>query len=111
MRLNKSCKKADLGMAAVGDLRALFLDLRGRIKLLLFKHPDAAFVFFLFFSVDLNGKRRNKAKEIQMVEGSGWGEILNWEGRIKESEQEYKNYIINSEKRKKKEEPDKGESC
>jgi len=71
-------------MAAVGNLRALFLDLRGRVNLLLlFKHPDAAFVLFLFFSVDLNGKRRNKAKEIQMVEGSGWGEILNWEGRIK----------------------------
>ena len=30
--LNKSCKKADLGMAAVGNLRALFLDLRGRIN-------------------------------------------------------------------------------
>ena len=50
-------------MAAVGNLRALFLDLRGRVNLLLlFKHPDAAFVFFLFFSVDLNGKRRNKGK-------------------------------------------------
>ena len=71
-------------MAAVGNLRALFLDLGGRVNLLLlFKHPDEAFVFFLFFSVDLNGKRRNKGKEIQMVEGSGWREILNWEGRIK----------------------------
>ena len=39
--LHKSCKKDDLGMAAVGNLRALFLDLRGRIKLLLllFRHP------------------------------------------------------------------------
>ena len=61
--LIKSCKKTDLGMAAVGNLRALFLDSRGRIKLLLlFRHPDAAFVFFLFFSVDFNRKRRKKRK-------------------------------------------------
>jgi len=75
MRLNKSCKKADLGMAAVGNLRALYLDSRGRIKLLLiFDIPMQ--LLFSFSSFRKTFMERGEKKEKEMVEGSGCREIL-----------------------------------